>query len=74
MKTIPGHNAFPIALDCDDCYDGLNKREWFAGLALQGLLSNICELRKHGWNDNEIEEFACMRADALIEQLNYRKP
>ena len=39
IETMASRNgkrdAFP-----DDCGGGLTKREWFAGMALQGLLAN----------------------------------
>ncbi|MDM9582306.1 hypothetical protein [Nostoc sp. GT001] len=40
--TIGEHNAFPIAWNQDEqlTEDGLNKRELFAAMALQGLLAN----------------------------------
>lgn len=39
-------------------------------MAMQGLLSNLAAIRKEGFRDHEIEEFAVMRADALIAALN----
>jgi hypothetical protein len=42
---------------------GLTKREYFAAMALQGLLANRHE-------DYLLTEKAVMYADALIEQLN----
>jgi hypothetical protein len=49
--------------------DGLTKRELFAAMAMQGLLSNLSAIRHLGFKDHEIEEFACMRADALLKEL-----
>lgn len=48
---------------------GLTKRELFAAMAMQGLLSNLAEIRKLRFKDREIEEFACMRADGLLQEL-----
>ena len=51
---------------------GLTKREYFAGLALQGILANA-----GGWLDEDIAEkqakIAVDCADALIEALNKKK-
>ncbi len=48
---------------------GLTKRELFAAMAMQGLLSNLASIRREGFRDREIEEFAVIRADALIAAL-----
>lgn len=45
------------------------QREYFAARAMQGLLANLAELRREGFKDCEIEQFAVMRADALIAAL-----
>ena len=44
--------------------EGLTKREWFAGMALQGLLAN----------PNGRAEAAVYYADALIKELEKDKP
>jgi hypothetical protein len=46
------------------------QREYFAGLAMQGLLANLSQIRRDGFKDNEISEFARIQADALISELN----
>lgn len=48
---------------------GLSKRELFAAMAMQGLLSNLAALRKEGFSDSDIEEFAVIRADGLLREL-----
>ena len=48
---------------------GMSKREYFAAMAMQGLMSNLAEIRREGFRDEEIEEFAVMRADALLKRL-----
>lgn len=47
---------------------GLTKREWFAGLALQGVLSenNVLEM----YSLEELSSTAVQTADALITELN----
>lgn len=57
------HSATP------DTWDGLTKREIFAGMAMQGLLSNLEGIYRLGFKQTEIEAFAVMRADALIAEL-----
>lgn len=54
-------------------YSGLTKREYFAGLAMQGLLSNPNIERPIGDNEKEHLNFAevCLKyADALIKELD----
>ncbi len=49
--------------------NGLTKRELFAAMAMQGLLSNLASLRREGFRDSDIREFAIFNADALIAEL-----
>lgn len=47
-------------------FPGLSKREHFAGLAMQAILSNIgC----NKWNDEKIAERSVFYADKLLKQL-----
>jgi hypothetical protein len=48
---------------------GLSKREYFAAMAMQGLLSTVPE----SFNGREIAEISVNMADALIEALNKKK-
>jgi len=48
---------------------GLSKLEHFSGLALQGLLSDLSGLRKNGFKDSDIAEFAVLMAVDLLKQL-----
>lgn len=61
----------PVSRDLQDLLiaGGLKKREIFAAMAMQGLLSNLAGIRREGFKDHEIEEFAVMRADALLAEL-----
>ena len=45
---------------------GLNKREYFAGLAMQGLLANS-DVTK--WDDKQIIEYSVMYSDKLLKEL-----
>jgi hypothetical protein len=46
---------------------GLTKREYFAAMAMQGMLSN-----QHGYflEHDKLSEYALSYADALIKELN----
>ena len=48
---------------------GLTKREYFAAMAMQGLLSNLKALRDMGFKDSEIPEFAIIQANELLNML-----
>ncbi len=61
------HHSFSGAVTSPgEIKGGLTKREWFAGLLLQGLLA--CD----GWHGlpSEYANSAVMFTDALIEELN----
>ncbi len=61
--TMNGQStAFPTDID-----DGLTKREWFAGMALQGLIA--CETVMVSGDATELAKFAVEHADALLKQL-----
>ena len=46
---------------------GLTKREYFAAMAMQGLMARENALRLHG---SDASSIAVKRADALIDALN----
>lgn len=50
--------------------DGLTKREYFAAMAMQGMLSN-----QHGYflEHNKLSKYALSYADSLINELNKEK-
>lgn len=50
---------------------GLTKREYFAAMALQGILANSRFLRNH--SDVDIHILSVKNADDLIEELNKPK-
>jgi hypothetical protein len=67
MKTDPTDTAFPT--ETLDYQYGLTKREYFAGIALQGVLADS----KREYEDDALKEpcdLAVAYADALIAALN----
>lgn len=78
MKTIGDE---PINTDFElKEFSGLTKREHFASLALQGILSAQVEMRTMGYSNTSHNQIgaivteAVQTADALIEALNKEKP
>ena len=78
FKTNPHENAFPAE---NLHYNGLTKREYFAAMAMQGMLSDNSylhslanEIVKNGDKIVKIKNLlvrdSCSMADALIEELN----
>lgn len=75
MKTKPNDAASPYPVNSTHTTPGLTKREYFAALALQGLLASPLE---PGELDdlspdeilNHFSASAVSYADALIESLN----
>jgi len=59
-----GGNAFPDVMGNNS---GLTKREWLAGLAMQGLIV-------HGTFMHETAEKAVKYADALLKELGKEGP
>ena len=57
----------------DNRFSGLSKREYFAGLAMQGLLANcnggMTSGGNHVFSPNGISELAVLHADELLKQL-----
>lgn len=77
MKTEPNDSAFAtMSFDSEgrinEHSEGLTKREYFAAMAMQGILSNewfYSSQRLQGSID-AASEFAVKSADALISELN----
>ena len=68
--------SLPLIEDNEGIFEiknpGLTKREYFAGLALQGLISSFTEKASYGGWGTEIEETikcAIDYADELLKQL-----
>lgn len=66
MKTIPDESIIPIILGTHDyLYDkGLTKREIFAAMAMQGIVTH------ENSSPETAANFAVLCADCLIEELN----
>lgn len=65
MSTLGNDAAFPCGVDH---YGGLSKREYFAALAMQGLLAGDAEFQMSA---SQIAVHAVDQADALIIALEY---
>ena len=74
MKTEPNDTAFAYGTDNYD-HKGLTKREHFAGLAMQGLLSTYIEAGLYGNHPScpMVAEEAVRQSDLLIAELNKEK-
>lgn len=66
-KTSANDSSFPVIAENYIIDGGLTKREYFAAMALQGLLANDSGLITSKARD------AVKAADALIEELNKTK-
>jgi hypothetical protein len=66
--TNKEHYAFPVVVNenTDYFHGGLSKREYFAAMAMQGLLTESQVLDNH----DKFAKFAVQAADALIAELN----
>ena len=65
MRTEPNDVAYPVVMPNGELYPGLTKREYFAGLAMQGNIS-----ASRDWTYTQEAEAAILSADALIAELN----
>jgi hypothetical protein len=62
MKTDGNQYAFPT----QNFMSSLTKREYFAAMAMQGILATNKDMR----NDINVSYWAVYQADALINELN----
>ena len=67
MKTNPESSTFPMAVDMIEPQWGLTKREYFAAMAMQGILSIFAAKNLEA---SSVSKEALFHADALIEELN----
>lgn len=63
---MKNESAFPVVLP-DYVAGGLTKREYFAAIAMQGILANP---ECMGLTDSETAKCAIGNADALIQELS----
>jgi len=71
-KTAPNVNAFPRMFGNDAPKDGLTKREYFAAVALQGILAREDNYPYKSKDDflKSITSISVELADQLIIELN----
>lgn len=66
-------STFYVRPDIDTSY-GLTKREYFAALAMQSVLTSLSQYNNEKddkiINRNLVAELSCIYADALIAELN----
>lgn len=62
--------AMPTQVNGGDIYGGLTKREYFAGLAMQGFLSADVN---SDWHKDDCVKIAVQHADALLAELERAK-
>lgn len=74
QDAFPNQGLGQDGLPSHEPSHGLTKLELFSAMAMQGLLSDLSGLRKEGFKDNDIEEFAIMRAKSLIKELSNNPP
>jgi hypothetical protein len=72
MSVDPNRPAFPNIDHMGDGPVGLTKREYFAGMAMQGILSNsgLNPAKRGGAAREWLAETSCKVADALITELS----
>lgn len=74
MSTLDGGPAFPIIsggavmFGAEDDERGLTIRDWFAGMALQGLLAVGHPVRHSKETASDLPPLAYLYADAMITQ------
>ena len=74
LSNVLHDSIFPVHVDINNLkdhliYKGLTKREYFAAMAMQGILANSSD-GLVGWNYRIICENSVIAADALIAALN----
>lgn len=67
MATYPNESAYPVDAS-KDIAKGLTKREYFAVMAMQGIIAS-CAIEGRP-NRAYVADSAVQYADALIEELN----
>jgi len=67
MKTNPNDLAYPVMAQ-NHLHIGLTKREYFAAMAMQGIVSNHAMIDTTNWE--WLSQESVKAADALINALN----
>lgn len=63
-----GGTAFPATAPGMSCTTaGLSKREWFAGMALTGLMQS--QEARDNWGETQVADFCLQQADAMLKRL-----
>lgn len=63
--------AFPLTTDADrdtEMHEGISKREYFAGLAMQGIMASMGQVSSHP-SEYGIGKLAVAVADDLLSEL-----
>ena len=71
-KTEPNQAAFAYFNEMNSWQTGLTKREYFAAIAMQGILSSRGLQEAINADRKRWENFAVEMADNLIKELNKR--
>ena len=69
-KIDDGGSAFPFGIP--NASSGMSYRQWLAGLAMQGLLSNANVAQRFGLKFDDVVTDTTGFADALIAKLKER--
>jgi len=64
------HNRPPLTPGMSEQYGGMSLRDWFAGMALQGMTA--CP-DIHAKNDPEMAKWAYQQADAMLAEREAKK-
>ena len=74
LNEVANNSAFPFRIDESSKYQGtgMTLREWYAGLALHGLLSTP-QKGTNRYSLDTIPIAALNAADALLEQLKRKQ-
>lgn len=59
-----GGDAFPMA-NVSDIYPGMTLHQWYAGMALQGIISTVNFRGSETWKDRAVSESIYI-ADAML--------
>jgi hypothetical protein len=69
IQAFPREGFVDLRGEWNHEHDGLTKREYFAGLAMQGLLANPYYAAEAHMTSGTVESAALFHADALLAAL-----